>query len=202
MNRFKNYVLMAAGFAVLSVVMGAFAVGPAIAQAVRAALVSNVDDPGRIPYQSFGGCLFLDTHSCHSNFLPVKDGKRLVITQVSGYVEETLPSGTLILPQLSGGSSSSTSRITIPVAFQGNFGGQNFFVFNQPVTVFIDAGQVPFLNITLGGIPGQDSAAEFTVTGYLLDCSTGPCAAIEGIQLVGALAFRFGHAAGSFQVAP
>ncbi len=50
MNRFKNYVLMAAGFAVLVMTVGVFSAGPAIAQAVRAALVSNVDEPGRIPY--------------------------------------------------------------------------------------------------------------------------------------------------------
>src|ERR1035441_147578 len=67
MNRLRNYVLMAAGLAVLVMVVGVFSAGPAIAQAVRAALVSNVDDPGRIPYQILGSCFFSGTTECHSN---------------------------------------------------------------------------------------------------------------------------------------
>ena len=50
-SRPEDLGLMAGGFALVGVVVGAFTAGPAIAQAVRAALVSNVDDPGRVPYQ-------------------------------------------------------------------------------------------------------------------------------------------------------
>jgi hypothetical protein len=50
MNRFKNYVLTAAGFAVLVMTLGVFTAGHAIAQAVRAALVQNRDEPGRQPF--------------------------------------------------------------------------------------------------------------------------------------------------------
>ncbi len=50
MNRWKNYVWMAAGVAALTVV-GAFTAKPLLAQ-IKAALVQNVDEPGRIPYQS------------------------------------------------------------------------------------------------------------------------------------------------------
>ena len=42
MNKFKNYLLMAAGFAVLAAVVSAITAGPAIAQAVKTALVHDV----------------------------------------------------------------------------------------------------------------------------------------------------------------
>lgn len=154
--------------------VGVFSVGPAIAQTVRAALVSNVDDPGRIPYQILGSCFFSGTTDCHSNLPPVPARMRLVITQVSGYVQENLPGGTFIAPVLSGGK----GRIQIPVAFQGSASGLNYFSFNQVDTMFVDAGQSPRVEFFLGAIPSQNSGVEFTLTGYMLDCMTGPCAAI------------------------
>jgi hypothetical protein len=175
MNRLRNYVLMAAGLAVLVMVVGVFSAGPAIAQAVRAALVSNVDDPGRIPYQILGSCFFSGTTECHSNLPQVPARMRLVITQVSGYVQENLPGGTFIAPVLSGGR----GRIQIPVLFEGSASGLNYFSFNQVDTMFVDAGQNPMVAFFLGAIPSQNSGVEFTLTGYMLDCSTGPCAAIQ-----------------------
>ena len=88
MKRFRNYVLMAAGFVVLVIVVGAFSAGPVIAQAIRAALVSNVDDPGRIPYEVRGLCNHLSTTSFCSASQPVPAGKRLVSTHVAGFVRE------------------------------------------------------------------------------------------------------------------
>ena len=71
MNRFKNYVLTAAGFAVLVMTVGVFTAGHAIAQAVRAALVQNRDEPGRQP--------FTLTALSDSPFWQVPAGKRYVI---------------------------------------------------------------------------------------------------------------------------
>jgi hypothetical protein len=71
MNRFKNYVLMAAGFAVLVMTVGVFTAGHAIAQAVRAALVQNRDEPGRQP--------FTLTSYPNDGSWPVPAGKRYVV---------------------------------------------------------------------------------------------------------------------------
>jgi hypothetical protein len=71
MNRFKNYVLMAAGFAVLVMTVGVFTASHAIAQAVRAALVQNRDEPGRQPFT-------LATYP-NDGFWQVPAGKRYVI---------------------------------------------------------------------------------------------------------------------------
>jgi hypothetical protein len=99
MNRFRNYVLMAAGFAVLVLVVGVFSAGPAIAQAVRAALVSNVDEPGRIPYHIpialSGDCMLgcIGVASPKQGRVPA--GKRLVITNVTGQVFHRLQAAPL-----------------------------------------------------------------------------------------------------------
>jgi hypothetical protein len=173
MNRFRNYVLMAAGFAVLAMVVGVFSAGPAIAQAVRAALVSNVDDPGRIPFRSDLFCDFTG-NQCFASSSPVPAGKRLVITHVSGVLRENLPGGTLILTRFD-----SITDINLPVTFQGSYNGLNYFVFDQSTLVSFDAGQAPGLNVFMGAVPDQNnSGVTFAFMGYMLDCSTGPCAPI------------------------
>ena len=180
MNRFRNYVLMAAGFAVLVMVVGVFSAGPAIAQAVRAALVSNVDDPGP-PYQITSNCYFNGSNICHASLPSVLAGKRLVITQVSGHIKEDLPGGTLLKPMLSAGFSDydAVRSVEFLVAFQGNDAGLNYFLFNQAVTIFVDPGQRPKIDVVMGGESANPlNLTVFTLTGYMLDCTTGPCAAI------------------------
>jgi hypothetical protein len=179
MNRFRNYVLMAAGFAVLVLVVGVFSAGPAIAQAVRAALVSNVDDPGRIPYQFQKVCLSLGS-DCSVSLPPVPTGKRLVTTHVSGYFAVTLPPGTLAAARYFDGN---LDRLTtqgihaIPVTLQGlgSF-GDGLYIFNQSILGFTDAGQSARLTVELG--IGASYDATITVTGYMLDCNAAPCVAI------------------------
>ena len=45
MNKVKDYLLTAAGLAILVAVVSAIIAGPAIAQVVRATLVQDVDNP-------------------------------------------------------------------------------------------------------------------------------------------------------------
>jgi hypothetical protein len=100
MSRFRDYVLMAAGFAMLVMTVGAFTAGHAIAQAVRAALVSNVDEPGRVPYQFGRDFLDCNPGNCLVQFPPVPPGKRLVITNISGDIATSVAVGTLVLPSV------------------------------------------------------------------------------------------------------
>jgi len=53
-SRSKDYGLMAAGFLLVSGVVGVILAGFAIAQTVRAAFVLNVDEKGRAPYAASG----------------------------------------------------------------------------------------------------------------------------------------------------
>ncbi len=80
MNRFKNYLWMAAGFTVLALAISAFTPGSALAQIVKAALVKNVDEPGRVPYQSENSCS--DPFTCAIEFSIVPANKRLVAQYV------------------------------------------------------------------------------------------------------------------------
>ena len=168
----KAHGFVAGGCALVVIVAGAFTAGPAIAQAVRAALVSNVDDPGRIPYQAQTFCSIAAGTNCELGLPNVPPGKRLVITNVSGYVQTNEPGGSLVLAYIQ----SAAGIIPLPTTFQGSVGA-SYFVFNQPVLGFYDAGTSPTVGVSVAAV-GSSSVGRFRLSGYMLDCSTGPCAAI------------------------
>ena len=170
----KNVAVMGAAFVLVGLVAGVFTAGPAIAQAVRAALVANVDDPGRIPYEAIADCQ-APSGSCNV-FLPaVPAGKRLVITHVSSSVITNVPGGTLVFPQLR--RNGDVSGAFLPTTFQGSSLGLNYFIFNQPALAYYDPGQSPIALLSLDA-SGSTTFAHFILTGYMIDCATGPCAAV------------------------
>ena len=171
----KTYGFMAGGFALVATVVGAFTAGPAIAQAVRAALVSNVDDPGRIPYAGALSCSFDNSVLCLVPIPPVPNGKRLVITHVSGFVQENLPGGTFLRLSLAG---SYNDAYLVPT-YNGSQDGLNSFVFDRSVLLFVDPGIGPQAAVRLGDVPSSTSSASFNLSGYMLDCSNGTCAKIS-----------------------
>ena len=130
---------------VLTLAAGAiFALGsaPALAQ-TRAALVQSVDEPGRNHYQevlSDLGCR--GSTVCSFSFGTVPAGKRLVVTQIAGYVDTangTLPNG--FLQSSFGGS----AYATLP--FTGTRGpatplGTRIFI-NNGVLAYFGAGENP-----------------------------------------------------------
>jgi hypothetical protein len=91
----KSRLLTLAGTLALLLVVGKFYAIPAVAQAVRAALVKNADEPGRMPYTSLAAAF--DFSSCLSNCTPgsalfnsfallppVPSGKRLIVNHIYG----------------------------------------------------------------------------------------------------------------------
>ena len=169
----KTRLLTFAASLALVAVLGHFYAKPLLAQ-VRAALVSNVDDPGRIPYSYAITCSFTGAR-CISELPKVPAGKRLVIENFSGLVYESLPGGTLLIPSLNSGPKS----VFLPATYAGSQNGHNVFVFSQRMLGFYDPGEFPFAQIQLGNNDFDVSSyAQYLVTGYMLDCSTGPCAAI------------------------
>ncbi len=173
----KTHGFVAGVFALVAIVAGALTAGPAIAQAVRAVLVTNVDDPGRIPYQVTGNCDLIPGDpgqiSCLVVFSKVPAGKRLVITNVSGYVGTIVPANSLVLVSV---GSSKADLDYLPTTFQGAGNYYNFYVFNQPAHIFCDAGMSPEIAVTIN--KNNYIHSVFHLAGYMLDCSTGPCAAI------------------------
>jgi hypothetical protein len=164
----KRIVFVGAAFVLVAGVVGVFTAGPVIAQAVRAALVANVDEPGRIPFNAEPACVGPGFCSTDINY-SVPAGKRLVITQVAGHVETDQPGGSLLQVYL-------TTRTNRLVWFRTAYQGGSSYAFNEPVFQVYDAGAAP--SVGMAGTGASSVHVSFFVTGYLLDCSVGPCAAV------------------------
>jgi len=169
----KTHGLMAVGLVLVAMLVGVFTAGPVVAQAVRAALVSNVDDPGRIPYSASANCFFQGTDHCVTQLPPVLAGKRLVITHASGEVSGNLPPGTALKAVVSG----LFADAHLVPTYAGYIGGVNEYVFDQSLLLFFDAGQSPSVLVLLGGV-SIENGGYFRLSGYMLDCVNGPCAKV------------------------
>jgi hypothetical protein len=64
--------------------------------------------------------------------------------------------------------------------FSGQSNGQNTFEFNQQVLLVYDPGPGPKAQLFTNGAGGAAvSIVDLVVSGYLLDCQTAPCGAIN-----------------------
>jgi hypothetical protein len=135
--------------------------------ATNPALTRSVDDPGRIAYQSTAACV-LDSNACSFDFPAVPKNHRLVVQHVSGQLFGGNATGAKV--NLSGGANQAVSSFLAPRSFQGAS------QFDQPVLQYFDAGSAPFLLAEADTTLNSVSSA--TISGYLLDCATTPCAAI------------------------
>jgi hypothetical protein len=165
-----NRRMIAASAAILGLVAvtGHFAAKPLLAQ-IRAALVKNVDEPGRTPYQSSQHCSPVGVVLlCSGDFTPVPAGKRLVIQHASGLLGCGVAScgGGLNHIQLfsKGHGSLNDDGAFIPYPVVTNI----WSAFNEDVRLYIEPGAVPsfqaYLNVFSASIT-------ITVTGYLTDLS-------------------------------
>jgi hypothetical protein len=146
MKRLTTQILTAIGFVTFMTVVGLWS-SPKLMAAIKAALVQNVDEPGRNPYsenKSTVDCIGFGTNNCNLQFSPVPAGKRLVVTNVSGLIV------------VAGGSSyrtvtlySTIARFTqnLPVIFQGSLQQQEYYVFNQAVVHYVEPGDRPSVDI-------------------------------------------------------
>jgi hypothetical protein len=154
------------------------------------AIGSDMNDPGRIAYQSFVSCSNQSAGICSSSgwypvFPAVPAGHRLVILDVSA-VGTTSPGaggpGAVIvtLCRSSGSAlcSGAAVNFTLPPLATGSSGTYSYFG-SQPVHFYLDAGSVPLVNVVPQvGILQTGNTPSVTLTGYLLDCSAAPCSAI------------------------
>jgi hypothetical protein len=135
----------------------------------------NVDEPGRIPYQSInevpGGCT---GGECSLSTQPVPAGHRLVVTHVSGDVQiNPLPQVITFSVGRQDGALITGFTLPQPYVLYANS-------FDRDVLFFVDGGQ--FYTFTALLDPSSQFLAgavqTFTATGYLLDCTAAPCAPI------------------------
>jgi hypothetical protein len=180
MNRWKNYVWMAAGLAALAL-MSAFTAKPLLAQ-IRAAFVENVDEPGRSPYSS---TILVDANSCSVStcalhFVPVPAGKRLIATNVTGRINVVTPGIVFHLPLFGVGGQS--SAVDIPTVLMAGLTdtGSNMLAVNATILAFFDAGVQPEIDLyATMPIPAAGFPEAMTLSGYLVGCTvSSPCAAI------------------------
>jgi hypothetical protein len=133
--------------------------------AAQTTQVREVDDPGRIAYQSeqtlgAGKDTFI--------FPVVPAGHRLVIQHVSAHVNFQSIVGEV---KATVSSREGFSAFLPPIS-------RNFTQFDQLVQLYVDAGDGP--EVQFEGDAGQTGVSNgfMTLTGYLLDCTVAPCAKI------------------------
>lgn len=146
--------------------------------------------------------------SCQFSFAAVPQGQRLVLQQVSGSLSFNSPPDTVaVVLSGNNGSSSGGSATSGAGAGKAGPGGAFFFapsvdnisLFDRQILYYMDGGSVPVLSVTLvvsssgsggsatsGAGAGKAGSSSYfttgdqlvTLTGYLLDCTASPCAAI------------------------
>jgi hypothetical protein len=147
MQRWKHLTRIGLALAVLAAVITIVTERQAVAQAIRAALVRNQDEPGRNPYSQFAECA---SNGCSLTFSPVPPGERLVVTFVSGAIVNANGS---------------------PIAFAGHGQDVRFLatqestvtIVNSPTVAYYEAGETPTLNCFC-----SNSVLEATLSGYYI----------------------------------
>ena len=134
-------------------------------------LAVNLNDMGRMPYQYMKTFTVpLDGYNYGCVFPTVPSGHRLVVQHVSGQIFfSPNPALTVKLTYL---SADTQLRSIFPVP--------NGQAFDHSVLAYYDAGENPLVIITADSQSASQlvNFVGLTMTGYLVDCGIGPCAAI------------------------
>ena len=181
----KNRLLTLAGLLALLAILGKFYTEPLLAQ-VRAALVSDVDNPAR-GFVQFHAFVHLPPANAGTSLTAdlgyqVPAGKRLVVDTVSAMsqqLNQTRPSGGLwLLAGASGACSPTTVAfgvtfgspvLIMPLTFQGTtvFGDYSFGAI-QHVQAYVDSGQCLAVRIDHDATVDTSVSYNVTVSGHVV----------------------------------
>jgi hypothetical protein len=149
------------------------------------ALASSIDEPGRAPYVS--SVLDLGKNcglgfECDFSFTPVPAGHRLVVQELSGFIQFNYSptAWAEVFLSASGATSSEGQFIVNGTTFgTSSFGGTRAS-FTQAFHGYFDAGDTPIISVQARNttFPADNSTEVATLKGYLIDCTAGPCPAI------------------------
>lgn len=169
MRNMRNRSLFGAAALASLIALGQFGAKPLIAQ-IRAALVKNIDEPGRTPYQSSQSCSTPGNTVCGADMMPVPAGKRLVIQHLSGVV---------ICESINNNCELQVNYVFLTTTKDqvGLAGGDSAYVpmqtsansrtaVNQDVRLYVEPGGVPEFQMVFNSGP---VFAFMTITGYLVD---------------------------------
>jgi hypothetical protein len=192
MTRFRNSVLFAIGCVALSALAGIFTAGPAVAQLVKAALVMNIDERGRAPWQVTKfvpcGAQATPTDVCLVSLPPAPDGKRLVVQHLSAVLLINKPTLFLpvfvdLVPSTNNSQENNGRRARLVPALVGESptAPVNLLYVNgsEPVNACFGAGETPQILVWTVGFSGLvgTGRSQVVVSGNLIDCTAG-CAPI------------------------
>jgi hypothetical protein len=160
----KNKLLITAAFVFAFAVVLHHYEKPVMAQ-VRAALVQNIDEPGRSPFSLTLSCNAGGTNFCEgTSSTAVPANKRFVVQNVNGTVNffgsATVAIGTVFVVN--------GSRFYLDPHFVGISFGQYIYAINMPVVAYFEAGQTPSIDI-IGSNTTNPPGATVFLTGYLID---------------------------------
>jgi hypothetical protein len=186
MNWFRKHAMALGGTAVavslltLTVPHAAHALVAALVQVTNTvaapAIVSNMDVPGRIPYQSQ---VAIDANACNSadcssTFPAVPANHRLVVLHLAADFAFGSAPGQVNLEYVGTGFSGGLS--SAPAALKNAFFNQFLVQFELPVQFYVDAGQSFLVKTQTSS--GLGVSGTVTATGYMLDCAAATCSAI------------------------
>ena len=168
---------MISGLALLTVLLAFTALTrtDVVAQ-IRAALVKNTDERGRMPYRDvreFGTYTCYSANMCIVAFNPVPAGKRLVlehvsmmVAAVSGARPRFLALGDCI--SLNSCNEQILSPDFVQVPFSSEFA---FWVIDRPVHAYYEPGSTPKLKFSVNGDGMGGAGHNATLHGYLIDAT-------------------------------
>ncbi len=165
---FRNRLLMFAGALALTAVLGKFYAVPAIAQAARAALVQDRDNPARQPYTAL-----VPTVNGTASSPAVPAGTRLIVTHM--YFDYEGVSGLSCGAEVLAPGHHSFYALTDPAAFLTN-GGVQTYAADHAFQIALDPGQSIQVNVTCntpaesgGGGSGKIvPSSEVSFAGYMI----------------------------------
>ncbi len=142
----------------------------AISYAQKPALVENVDERGRVPYQQTvtATCLTID-QSCVAKFPPIPAGYRLVVTYITGSFQSAEARtglyaelyGTLPLP---GSTGNDYVPMILVMNSMGYATGGYVYILSTPLSYYLNAGDTPVLFLQ----NGFTSQLRASLVGYLV----------------------------------
>jgi hypothetical protein len=135
--------------------------------------VTTTDDPGRTDFQTTFFGEWADGNPFASDDFSVPQGKRLVITYVSGNLK--LPAGQQLL-DLTLSNGAGLDHFFVPTRIATT--GRDHYSFSQETTIYVGGAaccstQVVFTAQRDDFFPTGEF--EVSVSGYLIDCSVAPC---------------------------
>jgi hypothetical protein len=167
----KNRLMQLAAGLALMAVLGKFYAVPLIAQ-VRAALVKNIDERGRIPYMVQAHCASgqgVLTNQCAGSFPAVPGNKRFVVEYINGEIDadhnRPFSRAFLELPSPNQGS------LILSTHFESLIGQTNFDTYSvsMPVVFYCEAGQIAVIHLFAAQLGNSPVGGDFILSGYLVD---------------------------------